>query len=138
VPIGAAALEAVQAYIYRYRSLLERERKHDFVFLNKNGTPLTRQGFWKILKKYSASSGTGKNIYPHIFRHSFATHMLEEGADLRIVQELLGHASISTTEIYTDVSKKHLKASYFRFHPMETKSKAGHRDTAAKSSTDNG
>ena len=93
------------------------KKKSNYVFLNKNGNRITRQGFWKILKQYAGKFDFNKNVYPHIFRHSFATHMLEHGADLRIVQELLGHSSISTTEIYTNLNKRHIKNTYFKYHP---------------------
>ncbi len=119
VPVSETAKKYLAGYMNAARFGIEREKKSDFVFLNKNGSKLSRQGFWKILKKYSKKSDSKKNLYPHIFRHSFATHMLEEGADLRIVQELLGHSSISTTEIYTNLDKKHIKDSYFKYHPRE-------------------
>ncbi len=118
-PIGAAAKDCMLKYLSSSRHNIEREYKTDFVFLNNRGSKMSRQGFWKILKKYACRAGLDKNLYPHIFRHSFATHMLEEGADLRIVQELLGHSSISTTEIYTNLNKKHIKESYFKHHPRE-------------------
>ena len=82
---------------------------------------MTRQGFWKILKKYARRTDLNKNLYPHIFRHSFATHMLQRGADLRTIQELLGHSSISTTEIYTTLDKEHIKDIYFKYHPRGRK-----------------
>ncbi len=119
VPVSETAKKYLIKYLNAGRYKIEREKKSDYVFLNKNGKKMSRQGFWKILKGYSKKSGFDKNLYPHIFRHSFATHMLEEGADLRIVQELLGHSSISTTEIYTNLNKKHLKESYFKYHPRE-------------------
>ena len=119
VPVSNTAKKYLIKYLNAARYKIEGERKSDYVFLNKNGVKMSRQGFWKILKRYSEKSGFDKNLYPHIFRHSFATHLLEEGADLRIVQELLGHSSISTTEIYTKLDKKHLKESYFKYHPRE-------------------
>ena len=119
VPVSETAKKYLEIYLNAARYKIEGEGKSDYVFLNKNGRKMSRQGFWKILKKYTEKSGIEKNLYPHIFRHSFATHMLEEGADLRIVQELLGHSSISTTEIYTNLDKKHLKKSYFKYHPRE-------------------
>ncbi len=118
-PLGSKAAEFLEKYIKVDRFNIEREKKSEFVFLNKNGSKLTRQGFWKILKKYFKKFNIAKNIYPHIFRHSFATHMIESGADLRIVQELLGHSSISTTEIYTNLNQDYLKEVYFKYHPAE-------------------
>lgn len=118
-PIGETALLYLNRYLASGRWKLEKEHKTDYVFLNFRGKRLSRQGFWKILKKYSKRSGIEKNIYPHIFRHSFATHLLQRGADIRVVQKLLGHSSISTTEIYTNLNKEYLKDSYFRFHPRE-------------------
>ena len=118
-PIGDSAKDCLEKYIRAARYNLERERKSENVFLNRNGQKITRQGFWKILKKYAGKVNTGKNLYPHLFRHSYATHMLERGADLRIVQELLGHSSISTTEIYTNINKKHVKETYFKYHPRD-------------------
>jgi integrase/recombinase XerD len=118
-PIGETAKNFLLRYLDSSRSNIEREIKSDHVFLNSRGSSISRQGFWKILKKYAKKQNIDKNLYPHIFRHSFATHMLEEGADLRIVQELLGHSSISTTEIYTNLDKRHIKQSYFKHHPRE-------------------
>ena len=118
-PIGETAKNFLLRYLDSSRSNIEREIKSDHVFLNSRGSSISRQGFWKILKKYAKKQNIDKNLYPHIFRHSFATHMLEEGADLRIVQELLGHSSISTTEIYTNLDKRRIKQSYFKHHPRE-------------------
>jgi integrase/recombinase XerD len=118
-PLGENAKKFLIKYLDFSRSNIEREIKSDYVFLNCRGSRISRQGFWKILKKYAKKQNIDKNLYPHIFRHSFATHLLEEGADLRIVQELLGHSSISTTEIYTNLDKRHIKQSYFSHHPRE-------------------
>ncbi len=118
-PVGKKSLLHLKKYIDKARYKIEREHKSNYIFLNKNGNKITRQGFWKILKIYARKINIGKNIYPHIFRHSFATHMLQKGADLRTVQELLGHSSISTTEIYTNLDKKHIKEIYFKYHPRE-------------------
>jgi len=122
-PMGEKGIYYLKKYLKIGRFRIEKEHKNDFVFLNRFGKRMTRQGFWKILKKYAGRINLGKNLYPHIFRHSFATHLLERGADLRIVQELLGHSSISTTEIYTNLNKEHIKDAYFKFHPREKRSK---------------
>lgn len=119
VPVGNVAMSFLTKYLRAGRHMIEKEYKSDYVFLNKSGKKFTRQGFWKMLKKYQKKINLNKNLYPHLFRHSFATHILERGADLRIVQELLGHSSISTTEIYTNISKKHVKETYFKYHPRE-------------------
>ena len=116
-PVGGIGMLFLKKYLRTSRYKIEKEFKSDYVFLNKNGKKMTRQGFWKILKKYARRINIDKNLYPHIFRHSFATHMLQRGADLRTVQELLGHSSISTTEIYTNLDKEHIKEVYFKYHP---------------------
>ena len=116
-PVGGIGMLFLKKYLRTGRYKIEKEHKSDYVFLNKNGKKMTRQGFWKILKKYARRVNLSKNLYPHIFRHSFATHMLQRGADLRTVQELLGHRSISTTEIYTNLDKEHIKEVYFKYHP---------------------
>ncbi len=118
-PVGKKGLLYLKKYISTSRYKIEKEHKSDYIFLNKYGNKITRQGFWKILKKYAGRINLNKNIYPHIFRHSFATHMLQMGADLKTVQELLGHSSISTTEIYTSLNKDHIKEVYFKYHPRE-------------------
>jgi len=91
------------------------------VFLNVRGTKISRQGCWKIIKKYAKRLGMEGDVYPHIFRHSFATHLLKRGADLRVVQELLGHSSINTTEIYTNIDKQYIKEIYFKYHPRQSR-----------------
>ncbi|MBL7060276.1 MAG: site-specific tyrosine recombinase XerD [Actinobacteria bacterium] len=121
-PVGETSKLFLKKYLNIARFNIEKEIKSDYVFLNKNGKKLTRQGFWKILKKYDKKINLGKNLYPHIFRHSFATHMIERGADLRVVQELLGHSDISTTEIYTNLNRKYIKDIYFKYHPREKNS----------------
>jgi integrase/recombinase XerD len=121
-PVGETSKLFLKKYLKIARFKIEREIKSDYVFLNRNGKKLTRQGFWKILKKYDKKINLGKNLYPHIFRHSFATHMIERGADLRVVQELLGHSDISTTEIYTNLNRKYIKDVYFKYHPREKNS----------------
>lgn len=117
VPVGRAAYERVKRYQEGARALLLKGRESDRLFLNRTGKGLTRQGFWKIVKKYAAKAGLDKAIHPHTFRHSFASHLLEGGADLRSVQIMLGHADISTTQIYTHVTRERLKEIHRKYHP---------------------
>lgn len=117
IPLGTEAVFRLTRYLNESREHLQKKEKTDALFLNHHGRRLTRQGFWKILKKLAASSGIEKHFTPHTLRHSFATHLLERGADLRSVQEMLGHADISTTQIYTHVSKKRLHDIYRAYHP---------------------
>lgn len=117
VPLGDVAKAAIEDYFDHARSIILKRKKEDVLFLNQHGRPLSRQGFWKILKAVAKDKQIEKNITPHTLRHSFATHLLENGADLRAVQEMLGHADISTTQIYTHVSKARLKDVYKAFHP---------------------
>ncbi|MDY0212686.1 MAG: site-specific tyrosine recombinase XerD [Desulfuromonadaceae bacterium] len=117
VPVGEEAIEVLQHYLEHGRPLLLRGRRSNYVFLNRSAQGLTRQGFWKIIKRRAAEAGISKNVTPHTLRHAFATHLLENGADLRVVQVLLGHADISTTQIYTHVTRAHLKKVHERFHP---------------------
>jgi integrase/recombinase XerD len=117
VPFGRSAAEAVRAYIDIGRPLLLKEGSRAFVFLNNRGSPLSRVGFWKILKKRAAEAGLQPEVTPHTLRHSFATHLIEGGADLRAVQELLGHSSISTTQIYTRLDMDYLLEVHRTFHP---------------------
>lgn len=117
VPVGRTAYDRVKRYLEGARPLLLKARDSDYLFLNRSGKGLTRQGFWKIVKKYAAKAGLGKRVHPHTFRHSFASHLLEGGADLRSVQIMLGHADISTTQIYTHVTRERLKEIHRRFHP---------------------
>lgn len=117
VPIGRTSLDTLRHYIDRVRPMLLKDITVDTVFLNRRGRGLTRQGFWKIVKRYAARAGMEKKVHPHTFRHSFATHLLEGGADLRSVQIMLGHSDISTTQIYTHVTREHLKEIHTRYHP---------------------
>jgi integrase/recombinase XerD len=113
VPLGGSACHAVASYLENGRPQLASE----YLFLNRNGMPLSRVEFWQILKRYAAVAGIRKNISPHVLRHSFATHLLDRGADLRAVQMMLGHANISTTQIYTHVIRERLKEIYKSCHP---------------------
>jgi integrase/recombinase XerD len=118
IPIGKTALSALGHYLENGRPAFISKKIHDdALFLNHHGRQLTRQGFWKILKKLTREAGIEKELTPHTLRHSFATHLLENGADIRAVQEMLGHADISTTQIYTHVTKARLKDVYSQFHP---------------------
>ncbi|HWR06305.1 site-specific tyrosine recombinase XerD [Sporomusa sp.] len=117
VPLGSIAAKCVQEYISKGRTKLVRTYEESSLFVNHHGNRLTRQGFWKIIKKYAMEARITKEITPHTLRHSFATHLLENGADLRSVQEMLGHADISTTQIYTHVTKNRLKEVYDKTHP---------------------
>jgi integrase/recombinase XerD len=117
VPFGRAARRALEAYLERGRPALQRGRRHDAVFVNARGGPLSRMGFWKILKSHARAAGLAARVHPHALRHSFATHLLEGGADLRVVQELLGHASVTTTAIYTHLDRGYLREVHRTFHP---------------------
>ncbi|WP_345239112.1 site-specific tyrosine recombinase XerD [Pontibacillus salipaludis] len=117
IPLGNMAKNSVEIYLSSSRSELVKQNQTDELFVNHHGRPLSRQGFWKILKAVAKEVGVEKEITPHTLRHSFATHLLENGADLRAVQEMLGHADISTTQIYTHVSKARLTDIYRSYHP---------------------
>lgn len=117
IPVYERALKAVKAYLKEVRPKLGRSRDEKAVFLNRRGERLTRQGLWQILKGYAKSAELGTEITPHTLRHSFATHMLGGGADLRSVQELLGHANISTTQVYTHLTTEHVRRAYQKSHP---------------------
>ncbi len=118
VPVGRAASEAVDAWLVRGRPALQP--RGPALFCNARGGRLTRQGAWKVLKKHAEAAGLADTVSPHTLRHSFATHLLDGGADLRVVQELLGHASVSTTQVYTLVSADRLRAVYEHAHPRAT------------------
>lgn len=117
IPLGSVAMTHVGDYLKAPRDTLVRDRSETALFVNHLGNRLTRQGFWKIIKKYAKLAHIDKEVTPHTLRHSFATHLLENGADLRSVQEMLGHADISTTQIYTHVTKSRLKEVYVKSHP---------------------
>lgn len=118
VPVSDRALDWVKKYLDTSRPYLDRFRRSEGIaFLSVRGTGMSRMGFWKILQAHLNNAGIRKEIHPHTFRHSFATHLLEGGADLRAVQEMLGHADISTTQIYTHLDRTYLKQVYQQFHP---------------------
>ena len=119
VPIGRQAVAWVERYISKARPNLLRDKNSPWVFLNIRGNRLGRVGFWKILKKHALGAGLSRDLSPHVVRHSFATHLLERGADLRAIQELLGHADLSTTQIYTHVLQARLRTIYDQFHPRQ-------------------
>jgi integrase/recombinase XerD len=118
VPLGRTASDAITMYIENARlKLIKAEKHNEALFVNNHGNRLTRQGFWKNLKKIASVANIQKELTPHTLRHSFATHLLDNGADIRSVQEMLGHADISTTQIYSQVTKARLKDVYNQFHP---------------------
>lgn len=119
IPVGRTAIQYLEKYLRDVRPQLLKEhvKATDKLFVSLWGQPMTRQRFWEIMKSYGKSAGINKNITPHMLRHSFATHLLDNGTDLRVVQELLGHADISTTQIYTHLTNKRLRAVYDKAHP---------------------
>lgn len=117
IPLGRPALQATQSYLNYARVRFVKNPKERALFLNQRGRRLTRQGFWKIIKSWAKTAGIEKNISPHMLRHSFATHLLRHGADLRSVQEMLGHADLATTQIYTHLDRGHLRDVYGKTHP---------------------
>lgn len=117
VPIGEEALECLEIYLNNGRELLLSGRQSDYIFITHRGGNMTRQAFWHIIKRYAFEAEITKPLSPHTLRHAFATHLLNHGADLRVVQLLLGHASLSTTQIYTHVARERLKTLHAKFHP---------------------
>lgn len=117
IPIGEVAQKEVRLYTEKARGDLLQGRKCPYLFIGYSGKNITRQAFWKMIKKYAHCAGIEKEISPHVLRHSFATHLLERGADLRSVQNMLGHVNISTTQIYTHVTRERLKDIHTKFHP---------------------
>jgi integrase/recombinase XerD len=117
VPLGSEAMKWVTLYLKRVRGSLEKGKESPFLFINRSGKGMSRQRFWRSMKNYGQKAGLRKRITPHLLRHSFASHLLERGADLRSVQMMLGHADISTTQIYTHVAGERLKKVHQRHHP---------------------
>jgi integrase/recombinase XerD len=118
VPVGSSAISWTREYLIKSRPILEKKSKSEgIVYLNNRGTKLSRMGVWKIVERYTKEAGIERDVHPHTFRHSFATHLLEGGADLRAVQEMLGHSDISTTQIYTHIDRDYIKQVHRDFHP---------------------
>jgi integrase/recombinase XerD len=117
IPIGSISITAVHEYLNKSRKFLLQDADDEALFVNINGRRLTRQGFWKIIKHYKNQANINKDITPHTLRHSFAAHLLENGADLRSIQEMLGHSDISSTQIYAQMAKNKIKEIYKRTHP---------------------
>ena len=126
VPYGSYASKAVERYLVEEREKIKPEKDGDILFLSNRNKKFSRVGLWKMIKKYARKAVISKEVTPHTFRHSFATHLIEGGADLRTVQEMLGHVSISTTQIYTQVDREYLLSVHREFHPRErTNNKVG-------------
>ncbi len=117
VPIGKPAVAAVRRYLTVSRPGFVKRRQSDYLFVSRSGKPLSRIQLWRLVRKYAMKAGVRGSTHPHVLRHSFATHMIERGADLRVVQEMLGHVSIATTQIYTHTDQRRLKSIHKRFHP---------------------
>ena len=117
VPVGQTALDAIESYVEQFRAAILKQASSEFLFVTSLGSSMSRQAFWKLLRKYGLVAGIDKRITPHILRHSFATHLLERGADLRSLQLMLGHADISTTQIYTHVLRSRMRKIYDSYHP---------------------
>jgi len=117
VPIGEEAMDWLERYLHGGRQEILGNRQSDYLFVTARGTGMTRQAFWHIIKRYAKQAGIDKHLSPHTLRHAFATHLLNHGADLRVVQMLLGHSDLSTTQIYTHIAQQRLKALHSKFHP---------------------
>lgn len=121
IPIYQTALQQLKEYIFTVRPILVQSEREEHLFVNMTGQPMSRQGFWKIIKSYSQKAGIRKDITPHTLRHSFAAHLLENGAQLSDIKEMLGHSDISSTQIYAQVVKSKYMSSYTKFHPLANK-----------------
>ena len=119
IPLPFGVLGKIVDYLQETRPKLLKQRHSEYLFLNRSGKPLSREGFWKNITRYARQAGIHRRVYPHLLRHAFASHMLAGGADLRVVQSLLGHADLATTQIYTHVDSKRLWQVYRQFHPRE-------------------
>lgn len=117
IPVGSSAINWANEYLLKSRPVLKKMKSENILFLNSRGTKLSRMGVWKIVSRYTSEAGITKDVHPHTFRHSFATHLIEGGADLRAVQEMLGHADISTTQIYTHIDRDYIKQVHKQYHP---------------------
>jgi integrase/recombinase XerD len=117
VPVGEQALDYLQQYLDTARQDILGERRSDYLFVTNRASAMTRQAFWHIIKRYGKKAGITKHLSPHTLRHAFATHLLNHGADLRVVQLLLGHSDLSTTQIYTHIAQERLKDLHSQFHP---------------------
>lgn len=128
VPVGAQALHWVNRYLREVRPLFAKAGKsQNILFIGARGRPMTRKAVWEIIKKYARAAGIRKEVSPHSLRHSFATHLIEGGADLRVVQEMLGHADISTTQVYTHIDRQYVREVHRRYHPLERRGRAPSR-----------
>lgn len=117
IPFGSAAKEALTVYLEKTRGNMVGEGDNEYLFVNCSGKPMSRQGFWKLLKKYAKNAGIQADITPHTLRHSFAAHLVANGADLKSVQEMLGHSDISTTQVYARMNNRRIKDVYSKAHP---------------------
>ena len=117
VPVGEVAMTWLEDYMEQARKTLLAERQCDYLFVTNRGDGMTRQAFWHIIKRHAKKAGINKDLSPHTLRHAFATHLLNHGADLRVVQLLLGHVDLSTTQIYTHIARERLKTLHTQFHP---------------------
>ena len=117
IPLYSAAIMAMKDYLNSARDLLILDENENALFVNLNGGRMTRQGFWKIIKQYQTSANISTEVTPHILRHSFAAHLLENGADIDLIKEMMGHSDISSTMVYTQLLKSNLKTNYIKFHP---------------------
>ena len=128
IPIGSVTVKWIQRYMKEALPVLHKEGTSSHLFLNRQGQGISRQGFWKMLKKYGKEAGLTNELTPHTLRHSFASHLLERGADIRAVQEMLGHCDISTIQVYLQRSKQNLKSVYDSFHPRAKENEELHNE----------